>query len=84
MTAENLVIIILSVSMALAITGVILERILSKKGIGVRVIQFLAASLLIPGATILGIKKLLSSEAIATLFGAIAGYILASIGKEEN
>ena len=84
MTTNEIAVVVLSVGMVLAIVGIIIERILSKKGIGLRVIQFLAAALLIPSIVILGLNRVLSSEAIAALFGAVAGYILASIGKEES
>lgn len=76
--------IILALCMLVVIIGVICERIKSKRGIGIRIIQFLAAGLLIPLIGILGVRKVLPSESIATLFGAIAGYILANIGKEEE
>lgn len=57
---------------------------LEKKGFGVRIIQLLAIVLLIPAIIILAVQEILQTETIATLFGAIIGYVLSGVGKDEN
>lgn len=62
----------------------LITRWQQKKGIGVRAIQFTALLLLVPLATLLALRGIIGSEAIATLFGAIAGYVLATIGETDK
>ena len=54
------------------------------RGIGVRVIQMTAVILVVPTILILGLEKLLDTAVLGTLLGAIVGYVLASIGKDER
>lgn len=64
--------------------GIFIERSRSKRGIGVRVIQFLTITLLLPIILILSLEGILSDQTVATLLGAVVGYILSGIGKDEN
>ena len=64
--------------------GIFIERIIQKRGIGIRVIQFLAVVLLAPMILILAIEGILNTQTTATLIGAIIGYILSGIGKDES
>ena len=64
--------------------GVFIERYRTKRGIGVRIIQFLAVIIVVPVVLILALENILSSEAVATLLGAVVGYILSGIGKDEG
>ena len=59
------------------------DRIHFKKGIGVRAIQFLCIVFIVPSILILGLEGILNSEVVATLFGAVIGYVLSGIGKDE-
>ena len=70
-------------AMIFAVIGLFVERLVSKRGIGARVIQSLSVSLLIPMIFILALEKLLTSETTAALFGGLAGYLLSDIGKFE-
>jgi len=63
--------------------GIFVERCRTKRGIGVRVIQFLSVVLVIPVIFILALEKVLSSETVGTLLGAVVGYVLSGIGKDE-
>lgn len=72
-----------AVVMVVGLVGVLFERYSSKRGIGVRVIQFLAIVLLVPTILILALEDVLSSETVATLLGAAIGYVLSGIGKDE-
>jgi len=64
--------------------GVFVNRWQTKKGIGVRIIQFLAVLLVVPAVLVLALERLLTSETVGTLLGAIVGYILSGIGKDEG
>ena len=54
------------------------------KGIGVRVIQLFAVYMLVPAIVILATTGHLEPQTTATLIGAIVGYILSGIGKDET
>ena len=63
------------------LAGVIFFRLKpSNMGIGVRVIQFIAVTTIIPGIIILALEKVITPETTATLFGTITGYLLSGIG----
>jgi hypothetical protein len=70
--------------MAGGLTWVCCNRTKMKKGIGVRVIQFLAVIFIIPSIIILALEGVIVSETTAALLGAIIGYILSGIGQDEN
>jgi len=59
------------------------NRRMLRRGIGVRVIQFLAVAFLLPAIVILSLEGKLGNESTGTLLGAIVGYILSGIGKDE-
>lgn len=64
--------------------GIFIERSRSKRGIGVRVIQFLTVTMVLPIILILSLEGVLSDQTTATLIGAVIGYILSGIGKDEK
>ena len=66
------------------VVGIFWERIRGDRGIGVRIIQFLTVILLIPTLLILALEGLLEQQTVATLLGAVVGYILSGIGKDEK
>ncbi len=70
--------------MGAGLVGVFINRIHLRKGIGIRVIQFLAVLFVLPIAVILGLEGKLGSDATATILGAVLGYVLSPIGKEES
>jgi hypothetical protein len=59
---------------------ILAERLISDRGLGARVIQFLAVAMLIPTILILAIEKILESATIGTLIGALTGYLLSGVG----
>ena len=63
--------------------GVFVERFKSQRGIGVRTIQFLAVIFLVPTILILALEGAIDNSTVAALIGAIVGYILSGIGKDE-
>lgn len=56
------------------------ERLIADRGMGARVIQFLAVAMLIPTILILSLEKILEPSTIGTLIGALTGYLLSGIG----
>jgi 4-amino-4-deoxy-L-arabinose transferase-like glycosyltransferase len=60
---------------------VIVERIMSKKGIGARAIQFCAVVMLIPTIILLALEKVLDTATVGTLVGALTGYLLSGVGE---
>ena len=75
--------IVAALVMIVGVVGIFIERMRSKRGIGVRVIQFLTVTLMLPIILILSLEEILNNQTIATLLGVIAGYILSGIGKDE-
>lgn len=78
MTATEWVEVIASLTMAIGVLAILLSRV--KRGIGIRVVQFAAVILMLPTILILALEDVLSTEVTGTLLGAIAGYILSSVG----
>lgn len=70
-------------TMIIGVVSLFCERIKTKKGIGVRVIQVLTVILVLPVVLILALEKIIMGETVATLIGAVIGYILSGIGKDE-
>jgi hypothetical protein len=83
-TIKSIVEIIAIIIMGGGLLGIFIERNKTGKGIGVRVIQFLAIIFLIPTILILALEKVIDNSTIAALIGAIVGYILSGIGSDEN
>jgi len=84
MTPNDLIAIILAASIPLGMLVVLVSRVSSSKGIGVRAIQFVAIATIIPGTLLLAIMGLLEGEAVAATFGATVGYLLGSIAKFDD
>lgn len=75
--------------MPLAMIVVIVSRFLVKSsggrgGMGVRIIQFTAVAMSIPAVTLLALHDRLQGEAVATIFGALAGFLLSNISKFDE
>lgn len=84
MTFDEWIQLVLVATIPLAVAGVIATRILTKKGVGVRSIQFMAIAAIIPGILVLALRGLLEGEAVAAIFGATVGYLLSSISKFDE
>ncbi len=54
------------------------------KGIGVRVIQFMALGALIPAILILALEHVLDGSAAAALLGTLAGYLFSHISEYDK
>ena len=71
------------IAMIIGTIGVLVLRFKDGKGIGVRIIQFLAVILLIPTIFILSLENILNTQTVSALLGAMIGYILSNLGKDE-
>lgn len=69
--------------MAVALLGILYDRIRRQKGISLRAIQFLAVCLVVPALLILALEGKVSMEATAIILGVVIGYTLSGIGKDE-
>jgi len=54
---------------------------LLKRGIGARTIQFAAVILIVPGIFILALERVLPSDTVGALLGALTGYLLSGLGR---
>ena len=68
----------------LTLIAIIWTRISTKKGLGVRVIQFMAVAMIVPAVVLLALHNRLQGEAVAAIFGGLAGYLLSSIAKFDE
>ncbi len=84
MSLADLISLILAACVPLGMILVLVPRIFSGKGIGVRAIQFMAIAAIIPGTLLLAFQGLLKGETVAALFGATLGYLLSSIAKFDE
>jgi hypothetical protein len=75
--------IIATAAMPIAIVAVIVHRIMLKRGIGVRAIQFLALAIIPPFVLVLALENSLEGAAGA-LIGALVGYLFSNIGKYDE
>ena len=83
MSTRLIVEIALTLIMVGGIYGIFAERKRAGRGIGVRIIQFSAVLLVVPAIVILALEGVLESEVVGTLLGAVLGYVLSGIGKDE-
>jgi len=65
------------------IAGIFWERTTTGRGIGVRVIQLATVLLVMPIILILALEGILEDQTTAALIGAVIGYVLSGIGKDE-
>ncbi len=71
--------------MGLGFIAVFINRWQLKKSmVGRRVTQFVAVLLIAPLAVILGLEGKLGSDAVASIFGTILGYVLSPLAKESE
>jgi hypothetical protein len=70
--------------MLVGLVGILHNRLKLDKGIGVRAIQFLAVVEVLPAIVILSLEGILEGQTTGTLLGAVIGYVLSGIGKDER
>ena len=75
----------LALSMLVTPIALLIHRTIAKKsggesfGMGVRQVQFLGASLLVPGLFILALERVIDGCTVAALAGAFVGYLFSGI-----
>ena len=69
--------------MVVGVGGIAFERLFSKRGIGLRVIQALGLILVFPTVLILGLEGVLEKSAVGTMLGALVGYLFADVAKRS-
>jgi hypothetical protein len=71
-------------TMFIGVWGIVSNRLKTGKGIGLRIIQFSVVVMTVPAIIILGIHNKLEAATLGTLLGALIGYVLANLGKDEK
>ena len=84
MTGIEIVQIISAAVFPIIIIAIVVNRICTKKGIGVRVVQFVAAGTLLPGIVILASMGKIGGETTAALIGTFVGYLFANIANFDE
>ncbi|WP_340314422.1 hypothetical protein [Rhizorhabdus argentea] len=84
MTAREWVELIVAGTIPLAVISMVLNRILSGKGLGVRAIQFLAVATFVPAVIILALEKIIDGSTVAALVGAFVGYLFSNIAEFDR
>lgn len=75
--------VVASIIMIVGILSIFSERKRTGRGIGVRIIQLATVVLVLPIILILALEDVLETQTTAALIGAVVGYILSGIGKDE-
>lgn len=76
--------IIMALTVPMSVVGVLIERIANRKGIGVRVIQFVAVATMMPAIFILATKGFLDGSSVSALIGALVGYLFSHISEFDH
>lgn len=80
---EDVIEVLAIIVMLVGLIGIMVDRIFFKKGISVRVIQLIAVIFIIPTILILSIEDFFDSDVVGVLLGAIVGFILSGVGRDE-
>ncbi|MBC6982873.1 hypothetical protein [Caulobacter sp. 17J80-11] len=83
-TTIELIEIGLVTTMIVGVAGLVLNRVLTGKGIGVRNIQFVAVATIVPGLILLTMMGKIGGETTAAIFSATVGYLFAQIAKFDE
>ncbi len=79
MNNSSVFVVLLLLVMLIGVTGIVINRVVTKKGIGLRVTQFATVVTLVPTIAILAILKLIDAQVTQVLLGGIAGYVLSGL-----
>ena len=72
-----------AIIMATAVLGGLIHRIKTGKGIGLRFCQYMIIAMGIPAIVMLAFADKLEKQVVASLIGALFGYLMAQTGKDE-
>lgn len=84
MTAREWVEIIAAATLPLAFVGLLINRWVSKKSLGVRAIQTLAVAMFMPTVVILALERVIDGAVVAALLGGAVGYLFAHISDYDR
>ncbi|HEX8365044.1 MAG TPA: hypothetical protein VF603_07155 [Allosphingosinicella sp.] len=76
--------IIFSLTVPIAIVGVLWARVRRDKGLGVRSMQFLTVSVAFPTLAVLAFEEVLDGDAVSALIGALLGYLLSTVTQKRT
>lgn len=62
----------------------VVQRIISGKGIGVRAIQFVAVATVVPAVVVLAMQGLMQGETVAAILSGLIGYLLGNVSKFDD
>ena len=68
---------------AISVVALVVNRVKTGKGIGIRAIQFVAVPSVLVFLLVLGLERLLDAGAITAVIGVIVGYVFAKQGQDE-
>ena len=74
----------LAATIPVSVVAIVWNRILTKKSLSARSIQFLAVATLIPVIAVLALEKVLEGATVGTLLGGITGYLLSGISNYDK
>jgi hypothetical protein len=84
MSATDCIEVIAAVTIPVALLAIIGERLWSKKGVGVRTIQFAAVAMFVPLILILALEQIVDGSVVSALVGAFVGYLFSNIGDFDR
>jgi hypothetical protein len=84
MDVKHWIELVASATIPISVIAVVVNRIMSERGLGVRAIQFLGLSVFSPIILILALEGILERSAAGALVGAVVGYLFANIGEYDK
>lgn len=84
MTLHEYIEIVAVWSLPIAVLSVVVKLIWTKKGIGVRSIQFLAVATFAPAVILLAMEHIIDGGTVSALIGAFVGYLFANIAEFDR
>ncbi len=75
---------LIAATIPLTLVGMLINRTVTKKGIGVRANQFITVAAGIPVVAVLAFEKIIDGAVVGTLLGGIFGYLLSNISNFDR
>ena len=72
---------ILAATVPLTVICVTVQRTKAEKGLGPSPLRFLALGVIIPATAVLGMENTIERGAVASILGAVVGYLFSSFSK---
>ena len=84
LNGQELLELILGAAVLLVPALVLFERLIARKGIGVRSIQYIAVGTVVPVVALLSVRGMMQGEAVAAILAGLVGYLLGNISKFDD